>query len=207
MSAFLTIVVVHLLGAMSPGPDFALIVRNSLTFSRRTGILTAIGLGLGILVHVTYAVAGIGLVVSQSILLYNALKYLGAGYLLFIGWKALMTNTPAQRSEEIMTKRADIRALQAIRIGFLCNVLNPKATLFFVALFSHVIAPSTPMLVQIFYGLYMSVATFAWFSFVACVLTTGVIRKQFTKVQIIFERTMGVLLIALGIRVALATRE
>src|SRR3989338_5059978 len=99
MSAFLTIVVVHLLGAMSPGPDFAIIVRNSLTYSRRTGIWTAAGLGLGILVHVTYALLGIGFIVSQSILLYNALKYLGALYLLYIGWKALMTKAPKARSE------------------------------------------------------------------------------------------------------------
>lgn len=207
MSAFLTIVVVHLLGAMSPGPDFAMIVRNSLTYSRRTGIWTATGLGLGILVHVTYALLGIGLIVSQSILLYNALKYLGAAYLLFIGWKALMMKTPAQRSEEAITKRADIRPLEGIRTGFLCNVLNPKATLFFVALFSQVIAPSTPMLIQAFYGAYMAVATAAWFSLVSCILTTGIIRRQFEKIQVVFERMMGALLIALGIKVALAARE
>ena|SRR5258708_39313724 len=85
----LTVAGVHFLALLSPGPDFILITRNSLLYSRRTGIFSAIGLGLGIIVHITYSLIGIGLIISKSILLFSFMKYLGAGYLFYIGYKSL----------------------------------------------------------------------------------------------------------------------
>ncbi len=207
MSAFLAIVVIHFLGLMSPGPDFALISRNSLCLSRRSGMLTALGLGLGILVHCTYSLLGIGLLISQSILLYNTIKWIGALYLMYIGFKALTHKAAAAKQAAVeMKARRDISPLAALRQGFLCNVLNPKVTLFFLALFTQVIDPSTPLLVQIGYGLWMSFATFAWFAFVASVLSMSVIRAKFERIQGAFERVMGALLIALGLKIALSHR-
>lgn len=84
-----TVALIHLLAVISPGPDFIMITRNSLIYSRRTGIYSAIGLGLGILVHVTYSLVGIGLLISKSILLFNTIKYLGAAYLIYIGYKSI----------------------------------------------------------------------------------------------------------------------
>ena len=66
---FLTVALVHLLAVASPGPDFAIVVRESVSSGRHTGICTAIGVGSGILLHVTYSLLGIGLIVSQSIVL------------------------------------------------------------------------------------------------------------------------------------------
>ena len=71
---FLTVALAHLLAVISPGPDFIMITRNSLIYSRRTGIYSSIGLGLGILVHVTYSLVGIGLIISKSIILFNTIK-------------------------------------------------------------------------------------------------------------------------------------
>lgn len=89
MSAFLTIAFVHLLAVASPGPDFALAVKNALSGSRSGALWTCAGIAAGILVHVTYCLLGIGLVISQSILLFTTIKWIGALYLIFIGWKAL----------------------------------------------------------------------------------------------------------------------
>ena len=111
---------------------------------------TAFGVGLGILVHVTYCLLGIGLIISQSILLFNTIKLIGAAYLLFIGWKALTTKHSSAQTDGIMHKEAVMSASTAMRIGFLCNALNPKATLLFLALFTQVIDPQTPLFVQIF---------------------------------------------------------
>ena len=88
-SEFLTVALIHLLAVASPGPDFAIVVRESVGYGRRAGLFTAFGVGTGILVHVTYSLLGIGLIVSQSIVLFNALKWLAAAYLLYIGIKAL----------------------------------------------------------------------------------------------------------------------
>jgi len=202
---FLTVVVVHLLAVMSPGPDFILISRNSLVYSRKVGIYSAIGLGLGILAHVTYSLVGIGFIISKSILLFSILKFLGAGYLIYIGYKCLKAK-PHKEQQTALEKRNDIGKLASVRMGFLTNVLNPKATLFFFALFTQVISQNTPKSIQIFYGLEMSIMTFLWFAFVVIILSHNLIRKRFVSVQHYLEITFGFILIALGIKVALSSK-
>lgn len=202
MSAFLTIIIVHFLGVSSPGPDFAIITRNSLCYSRKTGIITAAGIACGLMIHCLYSVAGIGLIISKSILLFNLVKYAGAAYLIYLGWKALRSKPP-QKKDETLNKKKDLKPKEAFKNGFLCNVLNPKATLFIFAVFTQVIDPATSALTQLFYGSYMSIATFVWFSFVASVFSWSVISNLFRKTQTIAERLMGIVLIGLGLKVAL----
>ena len=97
-------------------------------------------------------------------------------------------------------------AAQAIRIGFLCNALNPKVTLFFLALFTQVIDPRTPFIIELFYGLFMSAQTFLWFTMLGFVLTLGPIRSCLDVIHLWAERVMGAVLIALGVKVALSAR-
>ncbi|MSR67846.1 LysE family translocator [Candidatus Peribacteria bacterium] len=207
MSTFLTIALIHLLGVASPGPDFLIVTRNTLTYSKRCGIATALGLGLGILVHVGYTLLGIGLLISKSIVLFNTIKYVGAAYLIFIGWKAMTHRKTTMKESFIDKKSEDITPMQAMRIGFLTNVLNPKVSLFFLALFTQVIRPETPLWLQTFYGLYMSFATFVWFSGVASLFSLSSIKRGFARIQTAAERMMGAVLIALGLKIALSSRE
>lgn len=202
---FIAVATLHLLAVMSPGPDFIMISRNSLVYSRRAGVYASLGLALGILMHVTYSLIGVAYIISQSIVVFSAIKFLGAVYLIYIGYNSLL----ARRRPEAMHIQAearDMRPSAALKLGFLTNALNPKATLFFLAVFTQVINQSTPVVVKIFYGLEMSVATFVWFAFVALVLSSGRVRAPFIKVQHYVERTMGAMLIALGIKVALSQK-
>ncbi len=206
MNAFLAIVVIHLLAVASPGPDFAIILKQSLTQSRRAVVWTAVGLGCGILLHVTYSLLGIGLVISQSILLFNVIKYAGAAYLVYIGIKGLLTK-PSAASQVSKEKTHSMSSWKALQTGFLCNALNPKVTVFFVALFTQVIDQSTPFWLQAVYGIYMACATIVWFSSLGMVLSLGIIRRTVDRVHHWIERVMGGILILLGIKVALASRE
>ncbi len=206
MSAFLTIAVIHLLALMSPGPDFAIIVKQSLSQPRKIVLWTALGVALGILVHVAYSLLGLGLIIAQSIVLFSLIKLAGAAYLIFIGWKSLTAKTPAHHQEQTRHASAVMSIPQAVRIGFLCNALNPKVTIFFLALFTQVIDPQTPLSVQLLYGLFMSAQTFFWFSTLASVLTLRPVRSCLDVIHLWAERVMGVILIALGIKVALSTR-
>ena len=206
MSAFLTIAIVHLLAVMSPGPDFALVVQHSLGQSQRVGLATAAGIALGILVHTAYSLLGIGFVIAQSILLFNAIKFLGAAYLIWIGLKALFSRKPVANAAQKI-ERAHLTTKQAVLRGFLCNVLNPKATLFFLAVFTQVIDPATPLPVQLFYGAFMGCSTFLWFGFVACTLNIAMIKRRFAFIQYRLERAMGAVLIALGLKIALSSKQ
>ena len=203
---FITIVIVHLLAVASPGPDFAMVLRQSIVVGRTPALWTSIGIGLGILVHVAYCLLGLGLVISQSIVLFNLIKLIGACYLLYVGWKSLRAQ-PAEQTAENPAGGVPIpAAAQALRIGFLTNALNPKATLFFLSLFSVVISHDTPAAVQLGYGLYMSLATAAWFCGLSLFLTQPKVRRFFSRFGHWAERLMGALLLALGLKLALSSR-
>jgi RhtB (resistance to homoserine/threonine) family protein len=194
---------IHQMAVMSPGPDFAMVMRNSLVYSRRTGVLAAAGLALGVSVHITYSLLGIGLLISKSIMLFNAIKWIGALYLIYIGLKSLRAKPVTEKSEFVETEKQDLTTLQAVRMGFLTNILNPKATLYFLALFTTVINPGTPLAYKMVYGVEMIAATFLWFAFVAVVLSHNKINNVFARVKHRVEQAFGVVLVALGIKVAL----
>lgn len=200
-----SVIAVHLLAVMSPGPDFIMCIRNSLMYSRRTGLWTAVGFGLGIGVHVLYSVVGLAFVISQSIFLFQTIKLLGAGYLVYIGIRSMLSKKSVVPTVDVEQKQ-DISAWSAVRIGFLTNVLNPKATLFFLSLFTFMIAPETPRAVIVIAGIMMIVNTMVWFSIVAIVMTQPRVREIFHRFENLFNKTFGGLLIVLGIKVALSKR-
>ncbi|TLP70899.1 LysE family translocator [Pseudomonas nitroreducens] len=199
---FLTVAFIHLLAVASPGPDFAVVVRESVTHGRRAGTWTALGVGSAIFLHVTYSLLGIGLIVSQSIVLFNALKWLAAAYLLYIGFKALRARPADPAAAEAVAGPVARTARGAYVAGFVTNGLNPKATLFFLSLFTVVINPHTPLPVQAGYGVYLACATAAWFCLVALLFSQQRVRAGFARMGHWFDRMMGVVLVGLGIKLA-----
>lgn len=200
---FLTVALIHLLAVASPGPDFAVVVRESVAHGRRAGTWTALGVGSAIFLHVGYSLLGIGLIVSQSIVLFNVLKWLAAAYLLYIGFKALRAKPAVTGTDTVAALPVERSAGAAYRAGFMTNGLNPKATLFFLSLFTVVINPHTPLAVQAGYGVYLAVATAAWFCLVALLFSRQRVRAGFARMGHWFDRTMGAVLIALGVKIAL----
>jgi RhtB (resistance to homoserine/threonine) family protein len=197
------IALAHALAVASPGPDFAMVLRQSLAHGRKTGLWTSVGIGSGILVHVTYSLVGVGLLLKSSILAFTLFKFVGAGYLAWIGWQAL--RSAGHRNPDLppgaVPNSGGPSAIQAWRRGFLTNALNPKATLFFVALFPTVVSATTPKSVQIGYGLWMAGATAVWFSFVSLVFTHEKARRVFVQGSHWIDRLLG--LVFLGFAVSL----
>lgn len=206
LAEFLTVALVHILAVASPGPDFVVVSQYSLTKTRELGIYSAFGVALGIVVHIVYSLAGIGFLISKSVLLFSIVKFVGAGYLIYIGIKSLKAKKTDSSSEEIKVAPKSSR-FDAVKVGFLTNVLNPKATLFFLSLFTQVISPSTPFKIQFIYGLYLAIMTFVWFSGLALVLTVKTVKQKFTDFQHYIEKTMGGILVALGIKIAMASSK
>ncbi|WP_166363938.1 LysE family translocator [Pseudomonas akapageensis] len=199
---FLTVALIHLLAVASPGPDFAVVVRESVTHGRRAGTWTAFGVGTAIFLHVGYSLLGIGLIVSQSIVLFNALKWLAAAYLVYIGIKALRSGPATPAAEDAAAPVVERTPRGAFVAGFMTNGLNPKATLFFLSLFTVVINPHTPLAIQAGYGVYLAVATGLWFCLVAMLFSQQRVRAGFARMGHWFDRTMGAVLVALGIKIA-----
>jgi len=200
---FVTVALIHLLAVASPGPDFAVVVRESVTHGRRAGTWTACGVGTAIFLHVGYSLLGIGLIVSQSIVLFNILKWAAAAYLLYIGYKALRARPASPTVDTPVPQHVERTPKAAFVAGFMTNGLNPKATLFFLSLFTVVINPHTPLLVQAGYGVYLAFATGAWFCLVAMLFSQARVRAGFARMGHWFDRAMGAVLVALGVKIAL----
>lgn len=205
ITEFLMIALVHLLAVASPGPDFAIVVKQSITHGRRTAMLTSMGIGLGILIHVGYSLLGIGVVISQSIIAFTVMKFVAALYLIFIGIKALRARPEGTVEGVQVRSKAMPSAGQAILTGFMTNGLNPKATLFFLSLFTVIISPSTPIIIQAGYGLYMALATALWFILVSVIFGSDRVRSSFKRIGHWFERFMGTLLVGLGLKLAVSS--
>ena len=199
----LAVATITILAVISPGADFAMVTRNSMILSRRAGVLTATGISLGVLVHVAYSMAGIGLLIAKSIVLFSLIKFAGAAYLIYLGFTMLRAKKadPAEAANAV----APLSDLAALKIGFFTNALNPKTTLFVVALFTQVISPSTPIAVQLGYGAFMSLAHLVWFVLVAYAFSSDAARRFVASSRHIIERCIGAALVALGLGLAMAS--
>lgn len=203
MVEYLAVFTITLFAVISPGPDFAMVTRNSLLLSRRAGILTAVGIGGGILVHVSYTLIGIGFIIQQSLWLFNMIKLIGAEYLIWLGVKMLQAKPTSAQPDTGIASFSDGVAL---RTGFLTNALNPKATVFIVSLFMQVVSPQTSLAVQIGYGIFISIAHILWFCLVALFFSSGAIRERLLDVRHWIDKTFGGVLVGLGVLLALARR-
>ncbi len=200
MAEWLAVISITIFAVISPGPDFAMVSRNSLLLSRRAGILTAFGIGTGVLVHVSYTLMGVGIIIKQSPDLFAALKLVGATYLVWLGIKMLSAKRQPVPVEE--SSQQVPGTIEALRIGFLTNALNPKTTVFIVSLFMQVVQTKTPLVTQIAYGAFISLAHIIWFSIVALFFAAGAIRQRILSVRHWIDRVFGILLIGFGVTLA-----
>lgn len=201
---FLKIVVAHALAVASPGPDFALVLKQSLAHGRRAAVWTSLGIGCGISVHIAYSLLGLGYVLTKSPIVLTVAKYLGAAYLAWVGINALRSK-PRTDDVSLTGDSGAPSDRAAWTTGFMVNVLNPKAALFFISLFPLVVSPATPKLIQAGYGLWMALWTAGWFCLVAVAFTNPAVRRPFLRQVHWVDRALG--LVFLGFAVSLLFAE
>ncbi|MGP4715705.1 LysE family translocator [Psychrobacter sp. T6-6] len=229
---FLLITSVHLLAAASPGPDFVLVSQQTLAKGRRTGLICSLGITLGLSVHIIYSVLGLATVIAHSQPLLTAIKWLGGGYLIYLGWQGIQAKPkkPAELATSTTQENAPIDHLQAkqnasthtksinseslnaesavaiLRRGFFCNVFNPKAPVYFVAIFTLVLSPDIPLWQLAIYGVWMMVLQMAWFSTVVILLSIPAIHRRFQRFEHWIDRVLGSAMIVLGLNLILRHR-
>ncbi|MEW2073948.1 LysE family translocator [Streptomyces sp. NPDC012403] len=201
MTEVLAVAVITVLAVIAPGADFAMVVRNSYLHGRRTGLLGALGVAAGVLVHVTYTMLGVGLLIASSTFLFTVIKLVGAAYLVYIGVRTFRTRGEVTVDLE---NKTELTPFAALRTGFLTNVLNPKTTLFVVSTFAQVVSPGTPVLQQVGYGLFMSLAHLLWFGVVAVFFSHDRMRTLMLRGQKVLNKVIGSVLAGLGVSLAFA---
>lgn len=201
MNELIAVALFTLLAVISPGADFAMVTRSSYAQGRKAGLAAAVGIALGVQVHVLYTVFGIAVIISQSPTLFVAMKVVGAGYLVYLGYKSL-TNTARISLEGLAHSEASVAS--ALRTGFLTNALNPKTMLFVVSAYTQVVQPGSPLALDFAYGAFMSFAHWVWFSLVAVFFSNHLLRRAMIERQVVVDRVIGVALIGLGLAVVVA---
>lgn len=204
--SILALTAIQLAGVISPGPDFAIVMRNSLVYSRPAGVWTAVGIALGSMVHLAYVLLGLGLLVSKTAWLFHLLKYLGGGYLIYIGIKAMQCKKHSIDYGNSRIHKA-ISPWGAFRAGFLTNVLNAKCLLFFLSALSAFLAPTEPGVLIFVYGAIIFLTTLLWFLMVALCFSHERLRLFLGHFHHWVERVTGGLLFLLGIWMLCIGRE
>lgn len=195
-SLFATIAAAHALAVISPGPDLAVVTRQTLAHGRAAGVRTALGIAAGISFHVGYGMFGLGLAIERFPSLLIVLRVIGALLLLYIGWGAIRAQ-PVANNGVAVRDTGNVGA-KDFSVGLFTNLLNVKAMLFFVALCSVAITGTTPATLKLALGAWMIVTTGLWFSFVAWTLGHPKIRARLIRSGHWIDRGMGTLLLALG---------
>ncbi|EPX7410865.1 LysE family transporter [Cronobacter dublinensis] len=191
------------LGMLSPGPDFFLVIKNAARYPRSAAMMTAAGVIAGVITHMTYCVAGIAVVITTTPWLFGALKYVGAAYLVWLGVNALLARgTTSLALDGVAQESTSLK--KAFLQGYLCNLLNPKATLFFLAMFTQVLNVNSGMMEKLWYAGIIVALTLVWWPLLVWLIQSAPVRRGLTKAQKIIDKLLGGMLLALGIKVALS---
>jgi len=193
---FLTIAILHLFAVASPGPDFLLVTRQCLRFDRTVAIWASAGIATGILFHSFIAITGVTLIISSNPEVFKWLKVLASIYIAYLGYLSIFKSSTSVNDEG---KKDNENYVGSFTLGLITNILNPKAILFFITVFTAVVDASTTRLLLGIYGLYMSITTFIWFTGISYIFSNQGLRDRYKQFIPFFEKGIGIVLIIIAL--------
>lgn len=197
----LTLATVHFVALMSPGPDFALVVQNATRFGRQTGFYIALGLSLSILLHAIFSITGISFLIQQHPLLFSILQSAGGGYLLYLGIGALKSTFANWRNKADISHAPELllsNKRQAFVKGFLTNLLNPKALVFFASLMSSLIPIQMSLQGKGIALMIVWSLSLLWFGGLAWLLASPKLQQKMVNAGRYIDLVCGIFFVVLG---------
>jgi threonine/homoserine/homoserine lactone efflux protein len=202
LNIIIAVATIQMLAVSSPGPDFFLEIKNTLQYSRKIGIYTSLGFALGNIVHISYSIFGVQYLKNNDYIM-NIVQLLGAIYIIYIGLQAIGiigAKLKVEKNEDVENSNAEITVFEAVKMGIITNLLNAKAALYFISIFTVMIPTSTPSSVVFGIGLVMIVITFIWFSLVAYFFTKPKVKSIYLKQEKMINKILGLVLIFFGLK-------
>jgi threonine/homoserine/homoserine lactone efflux protein len=197
LTTWLSLVAICCLGAMSPGPSLAVVLRHTVSNGRAHGIATALSHAVGVALWALLTVWGLAVVVVEWPLMYKFLTYAGAAYLMWMGIKALRSNGAGPMNVDQVS--APISA--AARDGLMVSLLNPKLAFFFIALFSQFVSAELVVADKLIMTGTASVIDAVWYIIIAVALSHSKVLDKLQKRSATIDKLSGAILIALALRV------
>ncbi len=200
MQGLLTLTPIHLLATASPGPEFMLISRQALTHGRRAGLVCLVGTMMGLLIHLGYSAFGFAALIAGSPTALWGIRLLGGSYLVYLGIGALRAG-PLRADAKHKQEKLPVSSAAGIRKGFLCDLLNPKAPIYYVSLFSFFFAPDLPGYQVAVYGAWILLIHFSWFCMVVLLLSNPAVNLKFGRMSPWIDRVLGATMMAIGLKI------
>ena len=211
MELILTIAAIHLVACLSPGPDIFLVVYNSMRHGWRIGMATTAGILCGVGLHISIGLTGVSYLITRGKGFEMALSLAGGTWLIYLGlrglvdfWKSRNKSTDPEIAQSNSTSHS---AGSAWTQGFLVNLLNPKALLFFLSLFSVMLGPNLPMGIRISCGLVMVMTQAVAFALVAILVDRPRMKAGWRGAQLWLELGISVILLGLGLWIWIRTGQ
>ena len=187
------------IGAMSPGPSLAVVLRNTISGGRLQGIMTGVGHGIGFGIYALVAVTGLSALLLANESLFMLLQWGGALVLLWLSYN-MLTYTPSDEEKE-----HESSGRQGFIEGFLISFLNPKILVFLVAIFSQFIVPNMTSLDRFFMALLAGIIDTTWYVLVAAVLAGTPLIDILRSNSVIIDRAIGLVLSLLALALVAKT--
>ncbi|ENB9203336.1 TPA: threonine export protein RhtC [Serratia marcescens] len=196
---FLTVALVHLIALMSPGPDFFFVSQTAASRSRREAMMGVVGISLGIVVWAGVALMGLHLILQKMAWLHQIIMVGGGIYLCWMGWQLLRSARAQQAQPAAGAQVALPKAGRSFIRGFLTNLSNPKAVIYFGSVFSLFVGDSVGAGAR--WGLFLLIVaeTFVWFSLVAMVFALPAMRRGYQRLAKWIDGVAGVLFTGFGL--------
>ena len=198
VSQWWPLALVCLLGAMSPGPSLAIVVRHTVTSGTRAGVICAVAHGFGIYLWAALMVSGLGALLLAQPTWFEGLRALGAGFLFYLGCRALMAPRGASATTVEANSGRGVAARKAAREGLVIALSNPKVAVFFAALFSQFIQPDATLKTQLMIATTAALIDALWYTVVAVLLSRPAWSGRFMQPGGLLDRGFGVILIVLS---------
>ncbi|WP_096550107.1 LysE family translocator [Ureibacillus thermosphaericus] len=205
MENFFLFVLMCVLLILLPGPDFAIVTKNTVTRGKFGGMKTALGTCCALLIHTTAAILGLSALIVKSAFLFSIFKYVGAIYLIYLGIKTFWSLRKKKDEVEVeFVQEGTLSNTSCFKQGFLTNILNPKVALFFLTFFPQFVNTSSdtfmPFLIM---GITYTILTALWFVFYIYLIDHISAFIKNARTQKVIEGITGAILIGFGLRLAL----
>ena len=201
MTSWLALAAICAMGAISPGPSLALIIRNTVQGGQGHGVATALGHGLGVGIYALITALGLSVLITQTPLLFDLIRYGGAAFLAWLGIKALLAKPASGDSADETVHAA--RGRQGAFEGFMVAFLNPQLAIFFIALFSQFVHADTGWREGSIMMLTAGGIDALWYVLVALVLSRGPVLAWLKAKSFVIDKISGLVLLGLALKVVI----
>ena len=215
-----SLAVIHIIALVSPGPDFAIVVKMATQQSRIVALNCALGISVAILVHTLLSLLGISLMIQQSPIAYTIVQVVGISYLAWMGIGALRS-AYGQLQQKLQQKRqqnqantqpnqqtnkatfAPMSGFKGFKVGLYTNLLNPKALIFFITLFTVLISPAVNQSTKIASAVLLFTLSLIWFSLLALVLSKPRIQQKLLSASAVIDGLVGLVFVGISATIAI----